>query len=71
MFIPMGKKKEKADLKLWELEKWTKMVMGENKHIMEFLWIDGMYARRKLSYWEVVIMGQANQRVSEYWEIVK
>ena len=66
----MEKKKEKSDLKLWELEKWTKIVMGENKHIMEFLWIDGMYARRKTSYWEVVIMGQANQKVSEYGEII-
>ena len=71
MFIPMDKKKEKADLKLWELEKWTKIVMGKNKHIMEFLWIDGMYARRKPSYWEVVIMGQANQKVSEYGEIIE
>ena len=66
----MEKKKEKADLKLWELEKWTKIVMGENKHIMEFLWIDGMYARRKPSVWDVVIMGHANQNVSEYWEII-
>ena len=67
----MEKKKEKADLKLRELKKWTKIVMGENKHIMEFLWIDGMYARRKPSVWEVVIMGHANQKVSEYGEIIE
>lgn len=64
------KEEKKADLKLWELERWTKIVMGENKHIMEFLWIDGMYARRKPAYWKVVIMGHANQKVSEYGEII-
>lgn len=66
----MEKKKEKADLKLWELKEWTMVVVWEHKHIMEFLWIDGMYARRKPAYWKVVIMWHANQKVSEYGEIL-
>lgn len=66
----MEKKKKKSDIRLRELKKWTKVVMWKNKHIMEFLWIDWMYARRKPSRWEVIIMGQANQRVSEYGEII-
>lgn len=66
----MEKKKEKSDPKLWELKEWTMVAVWENKHIMEFLWIDGMYARRKPAYWEVVIMGHANQKVSEYGEIL-
>lgn len=63
-------KKEKSELKLWELEKWTMVAVWENKHIMEFLWVDGIYGRRKPSYWEIVIMGHANQKVSEYGEIL-
>ena len=71
MFIPMGKRKEKSELKLWELEKWTMVAVWENKHIMEFLWVDGMYCRWRTATGDIIIMGQANQRVSEYWEIVK
>ena len=66
----MEEKKEKADCKLWELKEWTMVAVWENKHIMEFLWIDGMYARRKPAYWKVVIMGHANQKVSELGEII-
>lgn len=66
----MGKKKEKSDLRLRELKRWTKVAVWENKHIMEFLWVDGMYCRRKPSVWDVVIMGHANQKVSEYGEIL-
>lgn len=66
----MTNEEKKADSKLWELEKWTMVAVWENKHIMEFLWVDGMYGRRKPSVWEVVIMGHANQRVSEYGEII-
>lgn len=62
---------ENSDLKLWELKKWTMVAVWENKHMMEFLWIDWMYARRKPAYWkEVVIMWHANQKVSEYGEII-
>ena len=67
----MEKRKEKSDLKLWELKEWTMVAIWENRHIMEFLWIDWMYARRKPAYWwKVVIMGHANQKVSEYGEII-
>ena len=61
---------KKSDPKLWELEKWTMVAVWENKHIMEFLWVDGMYGRRKPSVWDEVIMGHANQKVSEYGEIL-
>lgn len=65
-------KKKKADLKLWELKKWTKVKMWE--HIMEFLWVDGMYCRwlftDGVSKWKPTIIWHANQKVSEYWEIV-
>ena len=67
-------KKEKSDLKLWELKKWTMVAVWENKHIMEFLWVDGMYCRWNLrdKNWEerITIMGHANQKVSEYGEII-
>ena len=66
----MEKKKEKSDLRLRELKKWTMVAVWDNKHIMEFLWVDGMYGRRKPLVWDVVIMGHANQRVSEYGEIL-
>ena len=66
----MEEKKEKADCKLWELKEWTIVVVWEHKHIMKFLWIDWMYARRNPAYWKVVIMGHANQKVSELGEII-
>ena len=67
----MEDKKENSAPKLWELKEWTMVAVWENKHIMEFLWIDGMYARRKPAYWKVVIMWHANQKVSEYGEIIE
>ena len=67
----MGKRKNKSELKLRELKKWTKIVMGENKHIAEFLWVDGMYCRWKVDdSRSIIIMGHANQKVSEYGEII-
>ena len=65
------KEEKKAEPKLWELKKWTMVAVWENKHVMEFLWVDGMYGRRKTSVWDVVIMGLANQKVSEYGEIIE
>ena len=69
----MEKKKEKADLKLWELEKWTKVKIWD--FVWEFLWVDGMYCRWNLrdKNWEerITIMGHANQKVSEYGEIIE
>ena len=72
----MEKRKEKSDPKLWELERWTKVRLSDDifedekeNRIVEFIKVDWMYWfwRR----WEnVLIMGQANQNVSEYGEII-
>lgn len=70
MFRRMTKKKEKSDLRLRELKKWTKVYVWWEEGVLEFLWIDGMYARWMWEYGELVIMGQANQKVSEYGEII-
>ena len=65
-------KKEKSDLRLRELKRWTKVKMWD--FIWEFLWVDGMYCRWNLrdKNWEerITIMGHANQKVSEYGEII-
>ena len=71
--IPMEKRKEKdykADLRLRELKRWTKVYVWWEEGLLEFLWIDGMYARWMWEYGELVIMGHANQKVSEYGEIL-
>jgi hypothetical protein len=72
----MEKRKKKADPKLWELERWTKVRLSDDifedekeNRIVEFIKVDWMYWfwRR----WEnILIMGQANQKVSEYGEII-
>lgn len=65
------KEEKKADLKLWELKRWTKVKMGWG-FVWEFLWVDGMYCRWKVEWSEnITIMGHANQKVSEYGEIVE
>ena len=56
-------------MKLRELKPWTYISTKENKHILKFLWVDGMYARWHT--WDgVVIMWHANQDVSEYWDVL-
>lgn len=68
----MEKRKEKADFRLRELKIWTKVKMWD--FVSEFLWVDGMYCRWNLrdKNWveEITIMGHANQKVSEYGEII-
>ena len=68
----MKKEEKKSDLRLRELRKWTKVKMWD--FIWEFLWVDGMYCRWNLKNknWEerITIMGHANQKVSEYGEII-
>ena len=66
----MEKRKEKADLRLRELKRWTKVYVWWEEGLLEFLWIDRMYARWEWENGELVIMGQANQKVSEYGEII-
>ena len=64
------KKEKKADLRLRELKRWTKVKMWWD-FVWEFLWVDGMYCRWKVEWSEnITIMGQANQKVSEYGEII-
>lgn len=63
------KEEKKADLKLRELERWTKVKIWNM--IAEFLWVDGMYCRWKVEWSEnITIMGHANQKISEYGEII-
>ncbi len=72
----MKKRKEKSDLKLWELERWTKVRLSDDifedekkNRIVEFIKVDGLYWLWRR--WEnVLIMGQANQKISEYGEII-
>ena len=68
----MEKKKEKAELKLRELKKWTLVKRWET--ILEFLWVDGMYCRWKITNWrnewDIIIMWWANQNVSDYADII-
>ena len=68
MFINMAQE-NKEDPRLYELKKWT--IIRDWIHLLEFLWVDGMYCRWRTTTWDIIIMGHANQRVSEYWEIVK
>ena len=67
------KEEKKADLKLRELKRWTKVKMWWG-FVWEFLWVDGMYCRWNLrdKNWEerITIMGQANQKISEYGETI-
>lgn len=58
-------------MKLRELKKWTFIVMWEHKHVIEFLWIDWMYARRKDWSGKIFIMWHANQDVKEYWDVLQ
>ena len=72
----MKMKKEKSDPKLWELEKWTKVRLSDDifedeteNRIAEFIKVDWMYCLWRR--WDnVMIMGYANQKVSEYGEIL-
>ena len=72
----MEKKKEKSDLKLWELKRWTKVRLSDDifedeteNRIAEFIKVDWMYCLWRR--WDIVmIMGHANQNVSEYGEII-
>ena len=57
----------KKNPKLRELTLWTLIRYWD--HILEFLWIDWVYARRK-AWDEIIIMWHANQDVWEYWEIL-
>lgn len=57
----------KKNPKLRELEHWT--LIKHWDHILEFLWIDWVYARWK-AWDEIIIMWHANQNVWEYWEIL-
>lgn len=57
-------------MKLRELKPWTFITTWKDKHILMFLWIDWIYARRTDWYGWIVIMWHANQDVSEYWEIL-
>ena len=66
----MEKKKEKSDLRLRELKRWTKVYVWWEEGLLEFLWIDGMYAKWMWEKGELVIMGQANEWVSEYGKII-
>lgn len=66
----MEKKKEKSDLRLRELKRWTKVYVWWEEGLLEFIWIDGMYAKWVWENGELVIMGQANERVSEYGKII-
>ena len=69
-------KKEKSDPKLWKLERWTKVRLSDDifedekeNRIVEFIKVDWMYWLWRR--WDnVIIMGQANQKVSEYGEII-
>ena len=71
------KKEKKADPKLWELERWTKVRLSDDifedekeNRIVEFIKVDWMYWLWRR--WDnVLIMGHANQNVSEYGEIVE
>lgn len=59
----------KKNPKLRELERWT--LIKHWDHILEFLWIDWVYARWRSPYWwDIIIMWHANQNVWEYWEIL-
>ena len=70
------KRKEKSDPKLWELERWTKVRLSDDifedepeNRIAEFIKVDWMYCLWRR--WDnVLIMGHANQNVSEYGEII-
>ena len=70
------KRKEKSDLRLWELERWTKVRLSDDiledeteNRIAEFIKVDWMYCLWRR--WDIVmIMGYANQKVSEYGEII-
>ena len=68
----MEKTKEKSELKLRELKKWTKVKIWD--FVWEFLWVDWMYWRWNLKdkNWveEIKIMWHANQKMSEYGEII-
>ena len=68
MLINMAQE-NKQDPRLYELKKWT--IIRDWIHLLEFLWVDGMYCRWRTATGDIIIMWQANQRVSEYWEIVK
>ncbi len=68
----MMKEKKKSELKLRELKKWTLVKRWET--ILEFLWVDGMYCRWKITNWsnewDIIIMWWANQNVSDYADII-
>ena len=62
-------------MKLYELQKWTKVKLHDNiqpdpkKRIVEFIHVDWMYCLWRC--WnDTVIMWHANQDVSGYWEIL-
>jgi hypothetical protein len=62
-------------MKLYELQKWTKVKLNddiladEKERIVEFMYVDGMYWLWK--HWKVgLIMWLANQDVEVYWEIL-
>ena len=61
---------KKSDFRLYELKRWTRVKIWNM--IAEFLWVDGMYCRWKVEWSEnITIMGHANQKVSEYGEIIE
>jgi len=64
----MTKEKEKSELKLRELRKWTKVKLKDGR-IAEFRLVDGMYCNWLIDD-EIIIMWCANQKVSEYGEII-
>ena len=55
-------------MKLRELKKWAKIKLKNGK-IAEFRLVDGMYCNWLIDD-EIIIMWNANQDVSEYWEIL-
>jgi hypothetical protein len=63
------KKEKKSDLRLYELKRWTRVKIWNM--IAEFLLVDWMYCRWLVEgSKDVTIMWHANQKVSEYGEII-